>query len=182
VPQSRTIGPRWEPAGPGPDVNGRPTDKYTYDATQPDGAKFHSEVLVDREDQYTLTWDVTGETKNNDTMEPFSWSYALSDINAVPTIAIPDACAKINASAWPIPSDGTITMQTADMFSVTTPQSVADIAKFYTEAMTSAGYRASDGGMQTPDMVSQVYILDNTRVTVMISASAGTTTVIITQE
>ena len=168
-------------AGAGPDIDGRATDKYTYDSTQPDGSTYHSEVLVDREEQYTLKWDVSGETKNNDTVEPFSWSYVLSDINAVPPITIPDACANINSASWPMPSDATVTMQTEQMFSVTTKQSVSDVSKFYADAMPAAGYQAADGGMETADMVNQVYAKDGKTVNVMITASDGTTTVIIAQ-
>jgi hypothetical protein len=168
-------------AGAGPDIDGRPTDKYVYDSTLPDGSKYHSEVLVDREEQYTLKWDVTGETKNNDALEPFSWSYVLSDINAVPTITVPDACASITSASWPMPTDATVTMQTEQMFSLTTKQSVSDVSKFYADAMIAEGYAVSDGGMETPDMVNQVYAKDGKTVNVMITASDGTTTVIIAQ-
>jgi len=169
------------PAGAGPDVAGRATDKYVYDNTLADGAKYYSEVLVDREELYTLKWDVTGENKFTDTLEPFSWSYSLTEINAVPSMTIPAACLSLTDSTWPMPSDAQVTLQTADMFSLTSAQSVADVVKFYAEAMPAAGYIGADGGMQSTDLVSQVYTKDGKTVTVMLTASDGTTTVIITQ-
>jgi hypothetical protein len=93
------------PAGAGPDVAGRATDKYVYDNTLADGAKYYSEVLVDREELYTLKWDVTGENKNSDTLEPFSWSYSLTEINSVPPLAIPAACLSLTGTTIPMPSD-----------------------------------------------------------------------------
>ena len=168
-------------AGAGPDVAGRATDKYVYDNTLADGAKYYSEVLVDREEQYTLTWDVSGENKFTDKLEPFLWSYRLTEINAVPPLAIPAACLSLTDTTWPMPSDAQVTLQTADMFSLTSAQSVADVAKFYAEAMPAAGYIGADGGTQNTDLVSQVYTTDGKTVTVMLTASDGTTTVIITQ-
>jgi len=168
-------------AGAGPDVDGHKTQKYMYDNTLPDGSKYHSEVLVDSEELYTLKWDVSGETKNNDTREPFSWSYILSDINAVAPISMPDICSSATAATWPMPSDGQITLQTAQMFSLTSTQSLTDIATFYADAMPAAGYSIADGGMTTADTVLQVYTAGGKQVSVMMSAAGGMTTVIISQ-
>lgn len=170
-------------AGAGPDVNGRPTDKYTYDSELPDGSKYTSTVLVDRGEQYTVQWDVEGVNKNGDNLEPFKWSYVLSDINSVPPISVPAECAAMtDAAAWPMPDDATVTMQTAEMFSFTTAMAMADVAKYYTEAMPAAGYTAAEGGMDTPEMVMQAYTKDGKQTTVMISTSDGTTSVVITAE
>ena len=167
-------------AGAGPDVNGRPTDKYTYDSTMPDGSKYTSTVLVDQGEQYTVQWDVTGANKNGDKLEPFSWSYKLSDINAVPPITVPAECAAMAEASWPMPDDAAVNMQTAEMFSFTTAQSMKDMAKFYADAMPAAGYTAAEGGMDTPEMVLQQYSKDGKQVSVMISTSDGKTSVIIT--
>lgn len=58
-------------AGAGPDINGRATDKYTYDSELPDGSSFQSTVFVDCADGYTMQWDVAGKNKNGANLERF---------------------------------------------------------------------------------------------------------------
>ncbi|MFN7472671.1 MAG: hypothetical protein ACK5S9_13590 [Roseiflexaceae bacterium] len=168
-------------AGAGPDINGRATDKYTYDSVLPDGSSYQSTVFVDRADGYTMQWDVSGKNKNGDNLEPFSWTYALSDINAVPPLEVPSECATISEAAWPQPSDAVVKMQTPEMFMVESAGSIADTAKFYSDAMAKSGYAPADGGMESAEMVMQMYSKDGKTITVMISPSEGKTVVVITQ-
>jgi hypothetical protein len=168
-------------AGAGPEINGRQTDKYTYDNTLPDGSSYQSSVFVDRADGVTMQWDVSGQNKIGDNLEPFSWTYALSDINSVPPLEVPSECATISEAAWPQPSDALVKMQTPEMFMVESAGSIADTAKFYSDAMAKAGYAPADGGMESAEMVMQMYTKDGNTVSVMISPSAGKTVVVITQ-
>jgi hypothetical protein len=168
-------------AGAGPELNGRATDKYTYDNTLADGTSSQSTVYVDRADGLTMQWDVSGKNKNGDNLEPFAWTYALSDINAVPLLDVPAECAAISEAAWPQPADAVVKMQTPEMYMVESADSLADTAKFYSDAMQKAGYTPAEGGMESTDMVTQLYTKDGSSVSVMISPSEGNTVVVITQ-
>ncbi len=167
-------------AGAGPDVNGRPTDKYTYDNRLDDGTSYRSTVIVDRQDRYTMQWDVEGTTKNGDAFEPFRWSYVLSDINAVPALQLPSECTAMADTSWPKPEDAVVSMQTGEMASFTTAGSITDTAKFYAKALPAAGYTSIEGGMDTADMVMQMYSKDGKQISVVITAADGKTTIIIT--
>jgi len=134
-------------AGAGPEINGRATNKYTYDNTLPDGSSYQSTVFVDRADGFTMQWDVSGKNKNGDNLEPFAWSYALSDINAVPLLDVPAECASISEAAWPQPADAVVKMQTPEMYMLESASSIPDTAKFYSDAMQKAGYTPAEGGM-----------------------------------
>ena len=59
--------------------------------------------------------------------------------------------------------------------------SLADTAKFYSDAMQKAGYTPAEGGMESGEMVMQMYTKDGAMVSVMISPSEGKTVVVITQ-
>jgi predicted small secreted protein len=168
-------------AGAGPDINGRATDKYTYDSTLPDGSSYQSTVYVDRAEGFTMQWDVSGKNKNGESLEPFAWTYALSDINAVPTLSIPTDCDTLSAARWPQPADAVVTMQTPEMYMLTSAGTIADTASFYADAMEKAGYTPADGGMDSAEMVMQMYTKDGKDISVMISASEGKTLVVISQ-
>lgn len=168
-------------AGAGPEMNGRATDKYTYDNTLADGTSYQSTVYVDRADGLTMQWDVAGKNKNGDNLEPFAWTYALSDINAVPTLDVPAECAAISEAVWPQPADAMVKMQTPEMYMLESAGSLADTAKFYNDAMQKAGYTPAEGGMESSEMVMQMYTKDGSTVSVMISPSEGKTVVVITQ-
>ena len=168
-------------AGAGPEMNGRATDKYTYDNTLADGTSYQSTVYVDRADGLTMQWDVSGKNKNGDNLEPFAWTYALSDINAVPLLDVPAECTSISEVVWPQPVDAMVKMQTPEMYMLESAGSVADTAKFYSDAMQKAGYTPAEGGMESAEMVMQMYAKDGSTVSVMISPSEGKTVVVITQ-
>lgn len=67
------------------------------------------------------------------------------------------------------------------MFMLESVGSIADTAKFYSDAMAKAGYAPADGGMESAEMVTQLYTKDGFSVSVMISATEGKTIVVISQ-
>ena len=168
-------------AGAGPDINGRATDKYTFDSTLPDGSSYQSTVYVDRAEGFTMQWDVSGNNKNGDTLEPFSWTYALSDINAVPTLNVPAECVTLGDAIWPQPADAVVTMQTPELYMLTSAGTISDTAEYYADEMAKAGYAPADGGMDSAEMVMQMYTKDGKDISIMISASEGKTLVVISQ-
>jgi hypothetical protein len=169
--------------GAGPDVLGHPTDVYVYEGTEADGSTYKSSALVERNAGYAMQWEVTGKTKNGDALEPFSWKYELTDINAVAPITLPKECESVGSgNKWPMPDDAKITMQTNEMMALTTGKSVKELTNFYTTAMKDAGYVASDGGMNSTDSSMLPFTKDGKTITVIISQQDGKGTVIITQQ
>lgn len=169
--------------GAGPDVLGHPTDAYSYEGTEADGATYKSSALVERNEGYAMQWEVTGKTKNGATLEPFSWKYVLSDINAVALITLPKECENVGSgNKWPMPDGAQVTMQTNEMMSFTTDKSVKELTDFYTTAMKDAGYVASDGAMNSADSSMLPFTKNGKIITVIISQQNGKGTVIITQQ
>ena len=169
--------------GAGSDVLGHPTDAYVYEGTEADGATYKSTALVERNEGYAMQWEVTGKTKNGDVLEPFSWKYELTDINAVAPITLPKECESVGSgNKWPMPDGAKITMQTNEMMALTTDKSVKELTDFYTNAMKDAGYVASDGGMNSTDSSMLPFTKDGKTITVIISQQDGKGTVIITQQ
>ena len=169
--------------GAGPDVLGRPTDAYVYEGTEADGSTYKSSALVERNEEYAMQWEVSGTTKNGDVLEPFSWKYELTDINAVPPITLPNECESVGSgNKWPMPDGAQITMQTNEMMALTTDKSVVELTEFYTTAMKDAGYAASDGAMNSTDSSLLPFSKNGKIITVIISQQDGKSTVIITQQ
>lgn len=169
--------------GAGPDVLGRPTDAYAYESTEADGSSYQSTALVERNDGYAMRWEVTGKTKTSDALEPFSWNYELSDINAVAPITLPKECENLaSGSTWPMPVGAQISMQTNQMLMLTSDKSVQELTDFYTTAMKDAGYTPSEGGMNTADTSMLMFTKDDKTTTIMISLQEGKGMVIISQQ
>ena len=191
-PQSQSLNPdsiignipfAMQKTGAGPDVLGRPTDAFVYEGTEADGATYQSTALVERNEGYAMQWEVSGTTKNGDVLEPFSWKYELTDINAVPPITLPKECENVGSgNKWPMPDGAQITMQTNEMMALTTDKSVVELTEFYTTAMKDAGYAASDGAMNSTDSSLLPFSKDGKIITVIISQQDGKSTVIITQQ
>lgn len=169
--------------GAGPDVLGRPTDAYAYESTEADGSSYQSTALVERNDGYAMRWEVTGKTKTSDALEPFSWNYELSDINAVAPITLPKECENLaSGSTWPMPVGAQISMQTNQMLMLTSDKSVQELTDFYATAMKDAGYTPSEGGMNTADTSMLMFTKDDKTTTIMISLQEGKGMVIISQQ
>lgn len=169
--------------GAGPDVLGRPTDAYTYEGTEADGATYKSAALVERNEGYAMQWEVSGTTKNGEVLEPFSWKYELTDINTVAPIILPKECENLaSGSSWPMPEGAQITMQTNQMVALTSDKSVPELTDFYTTAMKDAGYTPSEGGMNAADTSMLMFTKDDKNITIMISLQEGKGMVIITQQ
>lgn len=169
--------------GAGPDVLGHPTDAYVYEGTKADGSTYKSSALVERNEGYAMQWEVSGKAKNGDALEPFSWKYALTDINSVAAIALPKECESVGSgNKWPMPDGAQVTMQTNEMASFTTDKSVKELTDFYTTAMKNSGYTPSDGGMNTADTSMLLFSKDGKTITVIISQQNGKGAVIITQQ
>ena len=169
--------------GAGADVSGHSTDAYVFEGTEADGSIYRSSALVERNAGYAMQWEVTGKTKNGDVLEPFSWKYELTDINAVASITLPKECESVGSgNKWPMPDGAQITMQTNEMTALTTGKSVKELTDFYTTAMKAAGYVASDGGMNSTDSSMLLFSKDGNTITVIISQQGGKGTVIITQQ
>jgi hypothetical protein len=191
-PQSQNLNPdsiignipfAMQKTGAGPDVLGRPTDAFGYEGTEADGATYQSTALVERNVGYAMQWQVSGTTKNGDVLEPFSWKYELTDINAVPPITLPKECETVGiGNKWPMPDDAQITMQTNEMMALTTAKSVNELTEFYATAMKDAGFEASDGAMNSTDSSLLPFKKDGNIITVIISQQDGKSTVIITQQ
>jgi hypothetical protein len=191
-PQSQSMNPdsiignipfAMQKTGAGPDVLGRPTDAYVYEGTEADGSTYKSSALVERNEEYAMQWEVSGTTKNGDVLEPFSWKYELTDINAVPPITLPKECESVGSgNKWPMPDGAQITMQTNEMMALTTDKSVVELTEFYTTAMKDAGYAASDGAMNSTDSSLLPFSKGGKIITVIISQQDGKGTVIITQQ
>ena len=67
------------------------------------------------------------------------------------------------------------------MFMLESAGSIADTAKFYSDEMAKVGYAPVDGGMESADMVMQMYSKDGKTISVMISPIEGKTIVVISQ-
>ena len=169
--------------GPGEEMFGRATDRYSYAGTDFDGTSYQATALIDREGGFAYRYEVIGERKNGDAVEPFTWNYELIDVNSVPAIEIPAECENVgNGAKWPLPEGATMTMQTNEMMSYDTPKQVDELAAFYAEAMPKAGYTPAEGGMTTDTSVMANYTKDDKTVTIIMTYQDGKTTVIITQQ
>jgi hypothetical protein len=169
--------------GPGEAMFGRATDRYSYTGTDFDGTSYQATALVDRDGGFAYRYQVIGERKNGDAVEPFTWNYELIDVNSVPTIEIPSECENVgNGAKWPLPEGATMTMQTNEMMSYDTPQQVDELAAFYAEEMPKAGYSPAEGGMTTDTSVMANFTKDGKTVTIIMTYQDGKTTVIITQQ
>ena len=170
-------------SGAGPDKFGRATDTYTYQADDIDGSSYNATALVDREGGFAYSYDVTGTQKNGDASEPFQWKYELQDVNSGAKIEVPAECADVESGAkWPLPDDAKVTMQTNEMLSFETAKSLKEMATFYDDEMSGAGYTTGEGGMTMDDTVMAIYTKDGQNVTVMMSKQDGKTMVIITTQ
>ncbi len=169
--------------GAGPDLFGRATDEYTYQADDIDGSSYDATAIVDREGGFAYSYDVTGTQKNGDKQEPFAWKYELKDVNSGINIEVPAECAAIESGLqWPLPDDAKVTMQTNEMLSFETTKPLKELAKFYDDEMANAGYTTGEGGMSMDNTVMAVYTKDLQTVTVMMTLQDGKTTVIITTQ
>ena len=168
--------------GSGPTIDGRATDKYVGEYN--DGTNtVTSTAYVDPKTEITMRWEVSGTSDTNGAKETFTWAYELSEIDTAPTVEMPAECkAMTEASAYPLPDDAQVTMQSAEMFAYSTSQAMADVVEFYTQEMPAAGYSEADGSMTTPDMSMLSYSKDGKTVTVMITVQDGKTNVIITAQ
>lgn len=169
-------------AGSGPTIDGRATDKYVGEYN--DGANtVTSTAFVDPSTEITMRWEVTGTSDSNGAKETFTWVYEMSDIDAAPTVEVPSECAAMaEASAYPMPDDAQVTMQSAEMFAYTTGSAVDEVVELYNQAMPAEGYSVADGGMSTPDMSMLMFSKDGKMVSVMITVQDGKTNVLITAQ
>jgi hypothetical protein len=168
--------------GQGPNIDGRATDKYV--GVYNDGVnQVTSTAFVDPKTEITMRWDVSGTSGSSGSKETFTWAYELSEIDAAPKVEIPAECAAMaEASAYPMPADAQVSMQSAEMFAFSTSQALADVATFYTNEMPAAGFTEAEGSMTTPDMSMLNYTKDGKTVLVMITSQDGKTSVIITAQ
>ncbi|MBM4412951.1 MAG: hypothetical protein FJ040_05825 [Chloroflexi bacterium] len=168
--------------GSGPTIDGRATEKYVGEYN--DGSNTVTSIAyVDPSTEITMRWEVSGTSDTNGAKETFTWVYEMSDIDAAPTVEVPDECsAMAESSAYPMPDDAQVTLQSAEMFAYSTAQPVADVVEFYNEAMPAEGYVEAEGGMTTPDMSMLMYTKDGKNVSVMITVQDGKTNVIITSQ
>ncbi len=169
--------------GAGPDVFGHATDAYAFTGNAADGSNYQSNALLERNVGYAMRWEVTGKEKNGATLEPMSWKYELSDINAVAPVTLPKECENIGSGTkWPMPDGAQVTMETNEMLGLTSAKSVKELTDFYSTAMKDAGYESSDGGMTTADSTMLMFKKDSKTIAVIISLQDGKGMVIITQQ
>jgi hypothetical protein len=168
--------------GNGPTIDGRATDKYVGEYN--DGVnQVTSTAYVDPKTEITMRWEVSGTSGSNGAKETFTWAYELSEIDTAPKVEMPAECqAMTEASAYPVPDDAQVTMQSAEMFAYTTSQVLADVVEFYTQEMLAAGYTEAEGSMTMSDMSMLSYTKDGKTVSVMITVQDGKTNVIITAQ
>ncbi len=165
--------------GPGPDVDGRATDAYVGKYT--DGVNsIDTTAYVDKEYNVPLQWESKGTTVLDGATQEFEWTYRITDLNAAGDVEVPAECAAMtSASAWPMPDDAQVTMQTNEMYVYLTSQPVADVSEFYRNEMPAQGYAVAADPVEMGDMAMLTFSKDNQTISIVISPQEGQTNVVI---
>lgn len=135
----------------GEKINGIMTNHYTFDEKSFPSNDFESakgNVWVAQDGDFvvkmdgsgtgniTFTWQGTGTT---------TWDYQLQDVNAISSLVIPATCTTSNATSdIPIPANATNKTTFDTMTTFESPDSPADVAKYYQDALTAAGWKETN--------------------------------------
>lgn len=165
--------------GAGPDVDGRATDAYV--GSFQDGLmSLEMTAYIDREYGIPLQWETKGSSDENGVSLDYTWSYRVTEINQAQAIEIPDACAQMaEASAWPMPADAQVSMQTNEMYVYTTSESMDAVVELFANEMPGMGYTQGDEGMTTADMSMLTFSKGSETVTVVLNQQEGMLNVVV---
>lgn len=165
--------------GAGPDVDGRATDAYSG-SFQEGLMSVEMTAYIDREYGIPLQWETKGTSDDNGVALAYTWSYRVSEINQAQTIEIPEACAQMaNASAWPMPADAQVSMQTNEMYVYTTSESMDAVVELFANEMPGLGYTQGTDGMSSAEMSMLSFSKGSETVTVVINQQEGILNVIV---
>ena len=129
-------------------INGIMTDHYTFDEKSFPNNDFESakgNVWVAQDGDFVVKMDGSGTGKIEFTWQgtgTTTWDYQLQDVNAISNIEIPATCTTSNATSdIPIPANATNKSTFDTMTTFESPDSPADVAKYYQDALTAAGWK-----------------------------------------
>jgi hypothetical protein len=169
-------------------VNGIPTKHYKYNSKPGLLASFgevSGETWIADDGGYVVkdavTWKGAGGFfgRGSDTSSgEGSWTWELSDVNKSFEIKPPDGCGGSELDL-PIMADATEKSRFGDMTTYKTAGQPADVATFYKDELTAAGWKLEGEPTEMGEVVMLNYVKDALKLNVMISASEGVTQVML---
>lgn len=172
-------------------INGVRAKHYKYDekaTTFVAASKVSGELWVAVDGGYvvkdTMAWEggsggLLGATTEGQGQG--TWTWEITDINAIPTITPPAGCESA-AGDLPILPDASEKAQFGDMITYKTATSLADAAKFYQEEMVKAGWTVAGEAQISQEFGTLTFGKDGQTAQVMLSPDNDKTTVMITIE
>ncbi len=131
----------------GEEVNGILSDQYAFDENSFPTKDFTSakgSVWLAQDGDYVVKMIGSGEGELQYPLQGngvTTWDYQLQEVNKLTRIALPEACsASSQPSDIPIPDNATNKSTFDTLTTFESPDSPADVAKFYADALLAAGW------------------------------------------
>ena len=176
-------------AARGETVNGVLTDRYTYDEQRGAIAGYanaRGEVWLAQDAGYLVKYTGTADVKDAQVAGDITiaqgavtWSYEISEIDQVETIAVPPECIGQGAGAkgsYPVVDGATKVVSVGELLTYNTSMTVDQLKAYYQQQMVAAGWvpgEATDGNQMWMSGFSK----DGKRINVVVSTNADDRTV-----